>query len=78
MTVRLYMDEDSMDTHLVRALRARHVAVVTSEEAGMRERTDEEQLAYASAQGRVLYSFNVGHFSRLHNDYLSRGKTHAG
>ena len=78
MIVHLYMDEDSMDAHLVRALRARHVDVVTSEEAGMRERTDEEQLAYATAQGRVIYSFNVGHFSQLHADYLSKRQRHTG
>ena len=78
MTPRLYMDEDSMDRDLVVALRARGVDVVTALEAGMLERTDAEQLEYARAQGRVLYSFNVGDFYRLHAAYSREGKSHAG
>ncbi len=78
MTIRLYVDEDAMDTNLVQALRARSVDVVTALEGGMIERGDGEHLGYASAHGRVLYSFNVGDFYRLHRDYLSEGKSHAG
>jgi post-segregation antitoxin (ccd killing protein) len=37
MSVRLYMDEDSMDQALVRALRARGVDVKTALEEGMRD-----------------------------------------
>ncbi len=78
MTPRLYMDEDSMDRDLVLALRARGVDVVTALEAGMLERTDAEQLEYARAQGRVLYSFNIAHYYRLHAAYLRAGKLHTG
>ena len=28
-------------------------------------------------EGRVLYTFNLRHFCRLHADRLSRGKSHA-
>lgn len=78
MKIRLYIDEDAMDTDLLRALRARAVDVQTAEEAGMIEREDHEQLTYATAQGRVLYSFNRGHFCRLHADCLASQKSHAG
>ena len=78
MTIRLYLDEDSMDKALVQALRARGVDVTTALEAGMIERDDQEHLAFATAQGRVLYSFNVGDFSRLHANYLAESKSHAG
>jgi hypothetical protein len=44
----------------------------------MIERDDREHLDYATRQGRVLYSFNVGDFSRLHADSLLQGKSHAG
>ncbi|MDQ3755241.1 MAG: hypothetical protein M3371_10980 [Acidobacteriota bacterium] len=44
----------------------------------MRGRDDDQHLDYATAQGRVLYSFNVGDFSALHAAYLTEGKTHAG
>ena len=40
MSIRLYIDEDSMDRALVRALRARGVDVTTALEEGMIERED--------------------------------------
>ena len=52
MTIRLYLDEDTMREAFVRALRARGVDVVTALEAGMIERPDREDLDYATAQGR--------------------------
>ena len=38
--IRLYIDEDSMDHALVRALRARGVDVVTALDVGLIERAD--------------------------------------
>jgi len=78
MRTRLYLDEDSMQNALVIALQARGVDVLTALEAGMIERSDEEHLDYATAQSRVLYSFNVGDFYRLHTAYMTQGKSHAG
>ncbi len=76
--LRLYMDEDSMDQALVRALRARGVDVMTAHEAGMIERTDRDHLEFAAAQGRSLCTFNIGDFYELHTAYLAQGKMHAG
>lgn len=78
MAIRLYLDEDSVRSALVRALRARRVDVLTALEAAMIERSDEEHLEYAAKEGRVLYSFNVKDFYRLHQEYLACGKSHAG
>ena len=78
MRLRLYIDEDSMNHALVRALRARGIDVATARDAGMVERSDIEHLDYATMQGRALCSFNVADFYRLHTDYLAQGKTHAG
>ena len=78
MNIRLYMDEDSMDQRLAQALRARNVDVQTALDADMVERADEDHLTHAANQNRVLYSFNVGDFYRLHTRFLERGQAHAG
>ena len=67
-----------MSRALVRALRARNVDVITALDANMIERPDSANLDYAAAQGRVLYSFNVGDFYQLHSQYVTEGKTHNG
>ena len=76
--LRLYGDEDSMDQDWVRALRARGMDVTTALEENMVSREDERHLDCATQQGRVLFSFNRGDFYRLHTQYLSQGKSHAG
>ena len=78
MTLRLYFDEDSMDQALIRALKVRGVDVETAWTAAMLRRSDLEQLSYATREERVLYSFNVGDFCRLHTRLLAEGNGHAG
>lgn len=78
MTICLYLDEDCQDRDLVRALRARSVDVMTALEVGMIHRDDEDHLEYATEKSRILYSFNIGDFCRLHSDWLAKGKSHAG
>ena len=78
MTIRLYVDEDAMDKDLVGALRARGVDVVTALDVGMIERRDEQHLEYATAQGRVLYTFNVKDFYLLHAIFQEKNRPHAG
>jgi hypothetical protein len=67
-----------MDSDLIDALRARGVDLETAYEAGMIEREDHEHLTYATRESRVVYSFNVGHFCRLHAEALAGGRSHAG
>lgn len=78
MKIRLYFDEDAMTDSVVQALLARNIDVLTAEAAGMRRRLDAEHLAYAAAQGRVLYSFNTGDYQALHTTYLTQGMSHSG
>jgi Domain of unknown function (DUF5615) len=78
MRISLYLDEDSHSSSLIHALRYRGLDVSTAREAQMLGSTDLEQLYWATAQGRVLYSFNIRDFFRLHSDYLAQGKSHAG
>lgn len=67
-----------MDQRLARALRARGLDVQTALDADMIERPDEDHLAHAAEHDRVLYSFNVGDFYRLHTRFLEQGRGHAG
>lgn len=76
--IRLYLDEDSMGRALVQALRSRAVDVLTAKEAGHIHTPDAEHLAYAAAVGRVIFTFNVRDFARLHKESLIAGQSHAG
>jgi hypothetical protein len=75
---KLYIDEDSMDRDLVRALRARGVDVLTAIDADMMGRSDKDHLLFATGQERVLYSFNRGGFFRIHTQLIADGAGHAG
>lgn len=78
MQVRLFVDEDAMADALMTGLRARGVNLLTASEAETRKLDDDEQLEFASAQGRVLYTFNISDFYRLHTAWSIQGKSHAG
>jgi hypothetical protein len=78
VTLRFYFDEDSMHHSLVHALRARGIDVQTAMEATTIERADEDHLAFTTAQNRVLCSFNIGDFYRLHTRYMAEHRSHAG
>ena len=67
-----------MDRALVRGLRARGVDAVTTAQAGRNRLPDDEQLTLAASQGRVLYTCNVGDFTRIHSRRLREGLHHAG
>jgi len=76
--IRLYFDEDAMHSRLVAALRSRGVIVITVMDAGLTEKTDEEQLAFATERECVLYTFNVSDFYRLHTKWIGAGRERAG
>lgn len=76
--IKIYIDEDAMHSRLVKALRSRGVPVITVLDAGLTEKTDEEQLAFATEHGCVLYTFNVSDFHRLHTKFADAGREHAG
>jgi hypothetical protein len=47
-------------------------------DAGLTEKTDEQQLAFATERECVLFTFNVSDFYRLHTQWISAGREHSG
>jgi Domain of unknown function (DUF5615) len=76
--LRFYLDEDSSDHALVRALRSRGFTVTTPDEAGLLGADDSVHLRWCAQNGHVLVSHNVPDFCRHHRDWLSLGEPHAG
>ncbi len=74
---RLYLDED-VHSAVATGLKRRGFNVLTTIEAGCSGTADDEQFAFAAAEGRVLVTFNRGDFARLHGEYLDQGRKHAG
>ena len=72
-----YLDED-VPAQVAPALRARGFTVLTTAEAGALTASDEAQLARASEIGYVLVSHNRWHFRRLHEQFVSADRSHAG
>lgn len=57
---------------------ARQIDVLTVNEAGQTGLHDSDQLEFAAATGRTIFTFNRGHYIKLHKMYLEQGKSHAG
>jgi predicted nuclease of predicted toxin-antitoxin system len=76
--IRLYLDEDTLRKTFVQALRENGIDVVTVSDANNLGRIDEEQLIWATEQGRVIYTFNSRDFCRLHGSFIAVGNNHAG
>jgi hypothetical protein len=76
--IQIYVDEEAAHRALVDALRSRGATVLTALEAGLTGQPDEEQLAFAAERGCVLYSHNASDFHRLHTEWVSAGREHAG
>jgi predicted nuclease of predicted toxin-antitoxin system len=75
--VRLYLDRHIMG-RLAIDLRGRGFDVLTTEEAGKDTASDEEQLAFASADRRAVFTFNIRDFAPLHEQWKLSARHHAG
>jgi predicted nuclease of predicted toxin-antitoxin system len=75
--VRLYLDRHIM-TRLAADLRSRGYDVLTTEEASKDTASDEEQLAFATAESRAIFTFNIRDFAPLHEQCQGAGRPHAG
>ena len=72
------LDEDVSRWALLHALRSRGLDVTSIVELNNESLDDDEVLELAVRNGRVIVTFNVGDFCRLHQEYLSAGREHAG
>ncbi len=72
-----YLDED-VSALVATLLRVRGLDVTTAREENMLGKSDEEQLACAVSLNRCLLTHNRGDFEKLHTDYMTSGKQHAG
>ena len=75
--IRLFTDEDVYSA-IATALRRTRIDVCSTPEVGRRGHSDKSQLEWASAEGRVLVTFNVAHFAELHATWLQQGRHHGG
>ncbi|BAY48919.1 hypothetical protein SAMD00079811_65480 [Scytonema sp. HK-05] len=76
--IRLYLDEDTIKGALIQALRNADLDIITVADADRLGYPDEEQLIWAVEQGRVIYSFNIRDFCRLHGEFVVQQRCHAG
>jgi hypothetical protein len=76
--IRLYLDEDALQDALVQALQSSGIDVITVADADRLSFSDENQLIWAGAQARVIYSFNMGDFHQLHSVFLAEARSHSG
>jgi predicted nuclease of predicted toxin-antitoxin system len=75
--VRLYLDRHVI-TRLADDLLERGFDCLTTQQAGMDTASDEEQLAFATAQGRAILTFNIRDFAPLHEQWQAAARPHAG
>lgn len=75
--VRLYIDAD-ITYKLAQALRGRGFDAVAAHEVGMAEASDDEQMAYAAAEGRAILTCNAQDFTPLFRSYWRNQQGHSG
>ena len=75
--IKIYLDED-VHPFIADALRLRGWQALTTVEAQRRSSTDREQLAFATANGCALLTYNSRDFPRIHYEILAAGEHHAG
>lgn len=79
MTLALLLDED-ISYRVAEGLRQRGVDAVSVYEVGRANKglSDEEQLAFATQEGRVLVTYNRADYQALDAMWRAEGRTHAG
>lgn len=75
--VKLYFDENVPEA-IASAVRLRGYDVTTVRDAERKAASDLDQLRYASLQKRVLFTFNVADFVKLHDEFVTSGRHHSG
>jgi hypothetical protein len=73
----LYLDED-VNVLIADLVRARGFRVMTTQVAGQVGTTDENQLAFATSQGKAILTHNRVDFEALAQRYFEEKKAHSG
>jgi len=76
--LRFYFDEDSMPRALVRACHANGIDGLSTTETDRRGTPDNDQLTFATNEGRVIMTRNIADFAVLHAQTIESGREHAG
>lgn len=74
--IRFFTDEDVYGS-VARRLRELGFEATSTPEADRLGATDQTQLEWAVQEGRVLLTFNVADFARLHGEWMSLPRHHA-
>jgi predicted nuclease of predicted toxin-antitoxin system len=77
LSFRLYLDEH-VEPQITSILRQNGWDVLTTQEAGLAGKSDEEQLEFATSQGRAVLTYDVVDYLRLSREWSAAGKVHAG
>jgi len=77
MLIKLYLDEDVW-TGLATALRQAGYDVVSVDDVGRKGLSDEDQMAFAIAEGRAILTHNIQDFAPLATTYFEQGIEHPG
>jgi len=75
--IHLYFDED-VSIRIVDNLRTRGFDVLSSREADMSGRSDDEQMLYAVSQHRAIVTHNRTDFESQHAKFVNQGLKHYG
>jgi hypothetical protein len=75
--IHLYFDED-VSAGIVNNLRTRGFDVLSSRDADMQSRTDDEQMLYAVSLRRAIVTHNRSDFEAQHLKFLENGLRHYG
>ena len=75
--MKLYLDED-ISPKVAEILRKKGMDVVSAHETGMLETSDNEQLAFAATEGRVMVTRNRDDFITLSVQFFEDLKPHNG
>ena len=77
MAPALHLDEN-VDPEIARRLRADGYDIVTTQQAGRKGAADEDQLAYAASQDRVLFTHDIQDFGSIAIRWSIERRDHAG
>jgi len=75
--IKLYLDE-MIPVALAEVLNQYGHDAITARQANMLGKDDNEQLEFAASRGRVILTFNLKDFIKLHKEWLVNGKSHRG